>query len=159
VRELFVAKPNSVVNIGGGRGYFGFYASGDSVVNIRGREFSINGKVLDALVSNQASTITDRDVTLSGLLADGEPFSFNLNTNKHSGDGDYFNPAATLTVTLVSAVVLGDVNLDSVLDFADIPAFIAILMSGDFQAEADCNQNGALDFGDIPAFIELLLAG
>ena len=51
---------------------------------------------------------------------------------------------------------LGDVNRDGEVDFSDIPAFITVLQSGGFQAEADCDESGAVDFSDIPAFIEIL---
>ena len=61
-------------------------------------------------------------------------------------------------MTLVAPFVLGDVNQDGVVDFSDIPAFIAVLQSGEFQAESDCDQNGVVDFSDIAAFIQILLA-
>ena len=54
--------------------------------------------------------------------------------------------------------ILGDVNLDRSLDFTDIPAFISVLMNGDFQHEADIDQSGVVDFSDIPLFITLLQA-
>ena len=54
--------------------------------------------------------------------------------------------------------LLGDVNQDGVIDFGDIPAFIAILQAGDFLDEADINGDGMVDFSDIPLFIELLIA-
>ena len=59
-------------------------------------------------------------------------------------------------VTAVESVLLGDVNLDGDVTFADIPAFITVLSGGGFQAEADCDESGAVDFSDIPAFIEIL---
>ena len=37
---------------------------------------------------------------------------------------------ATLTVTLVAPIVVGDSNQDGEVTFADIPAFIAILQAG-----------------------------
>ena len=52
--------------------------------------------------------------------------------------------------------ILGDVNLDSVVDFSDIPTFIAVLTAGQFQDEADCDENGIVNFQDIPAFINIL---
>lgn len=58
-----------------------------------------------------------------------------------------------------TVLVLGDVNLDGVVDFSDIPAFIAVLAGGGggrFQAEADTNQSGSIDFGDIQPFIDIL---
>ena len=55
-------------------------------------------------------------------------------------------------------VIVGDVNQDGVVSFADIPAFIALLISGDFLEEADINGDGEVSFADIPAFIEILIA-
>ena len=55
-------------------------------------------------------------------------------------------------------VLKGDVNLDGILDFADIPPFIAVLQSGVFQADADIDCNLAVDFDDIPPFILILTA-
>ena len=52
----------------------------------------------------------------------------------------------------------GDVDMNGVVDFADIPPFIAILQSGVFQAEADCDCSTVVDFVDIPAFIGILIA-
>jgi hypothetical protein len=48
--------------------------------------------------------------------------------------------------------------LDGSVDFDDIPAFISVLIGGEFQAEADCDENGVVDFSDIPSFIEILIA-
>ena len=53
-------------------------------------------------------------------------------------------------------VELGDVNQDGDVNFLDISPFIAVLSSGDFQAEADCNQNGFVNFLDISPFIGIL---
>lgn len=57
-----------------------------------------------------------------------------------------------------SDVLLGDINLDGTITFADIPSFIAILLSGAFQAEADTNEDGSVTFEDIPPFIAILLS-
>jgi len=45
-----------------------------------------------------------------------------------------------------------------VIDFGDIPAFIAILQAGAFLDEADINGDGMVTFADIPFFIDLLVA-
>ena len=61
------------------------------------------------------------------------------------------------TITVPGGVfILGDANLDGVVDFADIPAFIAILQDGDFLDQADTNRDGMVDFSDIPSFIDIL---
>jgi len=53
-------------------------------------------------------------------------------------------------------VLKGDVDMDGDVDFDDIPAFIAVLQSGVFQAEVDCDCNTVVEFADIPAFIAIL---
>ena len=53
-------------------------------------------------------------------------------------------------------VLLGDINLSGVVDFADISPFIALLAAGQFQAEGDINQSGVVDFADISPFIAIL---
>ena len=51
---------------------------------------------------------------------------------------------------------LGDVDLSGVVDFSDIPAFIAVLQAGSMQFEADIEGDGDVDFADIPLFISIL---
>ena len=70
------------------------------------------------------------------------------------GDTQFYGLSVDFTAD--SPVLLGDVNMDGVVDFSDIPAFIAILQSGGFKAEADIDDNGVVDFADIPAFIAIL---
>ena len=156
VGDNFDAFEGSVVNISGGTVGDNFDALEGSVVNIYGSEFFIDGVELDTLLLGEAFTITDRDVTLSGLLADGEQFSFDLNSID-TFPNDHFAPDMTLTVTLGSAVpVLGDVNRDGATNFLDISPFIAVLSSGGFQVEADIDQSGSVNFLDISPFIGIL---
>ena len=164
VLDGFDAFDGSVVNISGGvvgnlagpaLQIPAFNAFGGSEVNILGSEFQIDGSQLDTLLLGEAFTITDRDVVLSGLLADGEQFSFVLLSTDLPGF-DFFSPGATLTVTLTSPVLLGDVNLDGVVDFFDIAPFITLLSNGGTQAEADINQSGEINFLDVAPFIGLL---
>jgi len=58
--------------------------------------------------------------------------------------------------TIEETVLLGDVNLDSTVNFLDISPFIALLASGGNQAEADINQDGEVNFLDISPFIRIL---
>ena len=144
---IFTVQSGGVVNISGGT--FGmFLTADDSEMNIFGAEFFIDGVELDKLTPGQAFTITDRDVTLTALLADGE--------QQFSLDKRIFSPNAMLTVTLTSPVLLGDVNIDGVVDLFDIAPFIDRLATRTFQAEADIDGSGAVDFLDIAPFIGLL---
>lgn len=59
-------------------------------------------------------------------------------------------------VTCEQDVLLGDVNLDGLINFIDIGAFINQLSTGGFQAEADVNEDGLVNFLDIAVFIGLL---
>ena len=105
---------------------------------------------------NQAFTINNRDVTLTGRLTDGEQFSFRLNS-VNVGNGE-FSPNATLTVTLEMPFIFGDVNQDGTVDFLDITPFISLLSTGGFQVEADINQSGEVNFLDVAPFIGILSA-
>lgn len=66
--------------------------------------------------------------------------------------------SASLTVDPDTMPILGDVNLDSFVNFLDIAPFISALSSGGDQLEADCNQDCAVNFLDIAPFI-LILTG
>ena len=57
---------------------------------------------------------------------------------------------------IVSPVLLGDVDLNSVVNFLDIAPFIALLTSSDYQLEADLNEDNAVNFLDISPFISAL---
>ena len=104
---IFDAEPGSVVNISGGM--FNtilpdFDAQAGSEINLFGGEFFLDGVFLDSsLTLGQPFTIFDRDVTLSGRLADGFAFSFDLNSTDNLTE-DFFDPDATLTVTFVGVV-------------------------------------------------------
>lgn len=95
------AFEGSVVNISGGT-VENVMAFTGSEVNLMGTEFFIDGVPLRTLVPGQAFGITDRDATLSGLLADGSSFDFELLDEYPFHDVHFalIAPNATLTVTL-----------------------------------------------------------
>lgn len=104
------------------------------------------GQIDDGLISREI------DVPL-GYLNDGQNqvrFTF-------TGAG-FLSSTALVVTTAPNSFLLGDVNLDGTVDFADIPAFIALLQSGAFQGEADINLDGVVDFADIPLFIDILIS-
>ena len=57
----------------------------------------------------------------------------------------------------VATTLLGDCDQDGDVDFADVPALVALLISRTFLAEADCDQDGDVDFSDVPVFVSILL--
>ena len=58
--------------------------------------------------------------------------------------------------TVATSTLIGDVNLDGMINFLDISPFIGVLSMTEFQAEADINEDGEVNFSDISPFIILL---
>jgi hypothetical protein len=113
--DRFDAFDGSTVNISGGTVGDRFTALNGSSVNLFGTEFVLDGiDITASLITNVPLAITDRDITLSGLFADGSPFSFDLNSTI-TGE-DLFDPLALLSVTLVRP---GDFDGNLVVDGAD----------------------------------------
>ena len=53
-------------------------------------------------------------------------------------------------------ILLGDVNQDGEVNLLDVGPFVALLSSGEFQAEADMNQDGSVNLLDIEMFVAAL---
>ena len=83
-------------------------------------------------------------------------FQFNLSDEAIPGATGQFLRLIIQYDVVDSPVLLGDVNLDGVVDFLDISPFIALLSNGGFQEEADLDLNGSVDFLDISPFIAAL---
>ena len=64
--------------------------------------------------------------------------------------------SATVELESIPGVLLGDVNLDGIVNFFDILPFISVLSADEFQLEADLNQDCEVNFFDIPFFITFL---
>ena len=78
-------------------------------------------------------------------------------------DAIVFHEDGTLTdqeldglFAIADPALLGDVNLDDAVTFADIFPFIQILSNSSYQNEADFDQNGFVNFLDISPFIVAL---
>ena len=99
---------------------------------------------------------TDTSFHDSSLLAAGDPLAVDAD-----GNASRFHALNGIQIvgdfpTGPRPVLLGDANIDCVVDFFDITWFIRVLSSGTFQAEADMDGNGVVDFFDIQPFIEIL---
>ena len=55
--------------------------------------------------------------------------------------------------------VLGDVNLDGIVDLLDVAPFVAIIQSGEFVSQADTNLDCEVDLQDVASFVALLTGG
>ncbi len=75
-----------------------------------------------------------------------------------NGEMELDNIEIVANVIPASSFLLGDVDQNEVVNFADIAPFIALLQNGAFLEEADINEDGVVDFADISPFIDLLTA-
>jgi len=105
--------------------------------------------VVDELIYDDLSPWPDADGTGQVLERDDLFANGNFATS-------WIGAAAT-PGEFESQFLLGDADQNGVVDFADIPSFIAILQAGTYLEEADINGDGVVDFADIPGFIQLLI--
>ena len=131
-------------------------ASGELEVAV---DFIENGSSLGTLNFTDTSPATLEFGTLA-FGASSEAFGLSNDPGEPSNGIDISNVTITFGTAaepeLEPDVLKGDVNLDGVVNFLDIPAFIAVLQGGTFQAEADCDCSTFVNFIDIPAFIGIL---
>lgn len=122
---------------------------------------------LDRLkISHVIHTLASWDATLldtaaergSGFLYVTDDIFLNVATdNPYDTLASYWSEfVADLQAHNAAVVLLGDVNLDGMVNFLDITPFIRVLADGGFLAQADCDQSGEVDFLDISVFIRIL---
>jgi hypothetical protein len=107
------------------------------------------------------TSLADQD----SLLLDGafEPSVFGVN---EEGDlvfefTDGMGRLTTGNVKYVTGpdVVLGDVNLDTMVNGLDVDPFVDVLLNGPFQAEADMNLDGVVNGLDVDPFVAAVVGG
>ena len=96
-------------------------------------------------------TITARSGTLTGTLVDGQSVSFNLSN---------FDAASIVTVSVPEPeVILGDVNDDGMVTFADIGPLFQLIFDPEapFNAvNADVNEDGMITFADVAPLFDII---
>lgn len=157
-----------------------FFVGFDNVGNNQGIDVSENGNiVLDDLgplsVPTIPANLTVRFTNITDFNA-GSSFDYEVFLDGNSlvtgggafsgTDENYFVISSNFSnevflgsfsvSTLSSPLILGDVNLDGVVDFFDIAPFIEVLTAGEVQAEADIDMDGFVGFLDIQPFINIL---
>ena len=132
--------------------------------------------------SARIATVTSGANSVTLAYNSNDPIPGGANANNSGGVGQFVigtftatGPTETFTLSVpdgqgglqVNAiqvrnvsqpVLLGDVNLDGIVNFFDIAPFIAVLVEGRYQVEADINMCGVVDFFQIQPFIDLLRA-
>jgi hypothetical protein len=129
-----------------------------------------NGSSLELVAAEGRMADFDPDPAVQDLKTIGGPGIGWLSITSYGGFNQQstgFNDRGQLIYNLrasggdaafiLTVAVLGDVNLDGVVDFQDISPFIGLLINGTYQVEADTNEDGVVDFQDIAHFVDLLV--
>ncbi len=105
---------------------------------------------LNSNLDDDLRLLVTREVRFDGEAADRDDGAVRFDS---LDDVDGLGPQLILEL---ETILLGDANLDGMVNFQDIAPFISLLGSGDFLAQADVNEDGGVDFLDISPFIGLL---
>ena len=101
-------ESGGVLNVAGGdfggtfaAGFAGIDILDGGTINFTGSEFFINGEAIDT--AGGVFVIADRDVALTGTLADGSDINFTLNSTRALNDNfsNLFEAGSTVTVTVI----------------------------------------------------------
>ena len=68
----------------------------------------------------------------------------------------FVNPNGEARGYMIPEVLVGDVNLDGLINLLDVPAFIDAIQGPGFIDEADINRDGVMDLLDVAPFVVLL---
>jgi hypothetical protein len=141
-------------------GTYQLYIQSDTDSNYSTQTLLSNATIGDTFpyrvdVASDIVNVYFRNANNTGGMAGNDIFVDDIYINPSASD--LSTPAGVGTCS--TGTLKGDVDLSGMVDFSDIPAFIAVLQSGGFQAEADCDCSGVVNFSDIPAFIAILQGG
>ncbi len=67
-----------------------------------------------------------------------------------------YTTSSVFVVAFENTVLLGDLNLDGVVNLLDVAPFVSLIIANDFQMEGDINGDGLVNLLDVEPFIDLL---
>jgi hypothetical protein len=117
--------------------------------------------------SSDASSLAEANLTASSSLAPTESLSlgsaYDTGVDAQDVAFTYVTPSGILLEGAVEYVsspfLLGDVNLDTVVNGLDVDPFVDVLLNGPFQIEADMNQDGEVNGLDVDPFVAAVVGG
>ena len=156
--------PAATFSSGDGAGLL-FGASSDGITNMTPAAGDLGLGQIQFVNASVPAGASENLLTVNLLIDTGTAvageYTISLSTDGQSSISSTSNFDQTFTstlgtLTLADPVLLGDVNLDGVVNFLDISPFISLLAVSGMQAEADTNQDGMVNFLDISPFITIL---
>ena len=149
-----------------------FRALPNSVVNIFGTDFAIDGVPITGLTLNTPSVRFERDMTLSGTLRDGSTFSNFLDSMTPISQLD-FGPfddledlesvpgfaSTTATINVILVPAIGDFDADGDIDGEDVDFYIGNLnqpATGEF-TQLDLDGDGDVTIADFDLHVTTLV--
>ena len=84
------------------------------------------------------------------------PIDLELSFFECCGNGFHDQEFISGAITLINDSLLGDVNLDGLVNLLDVAPFVELVSSGEFQFEADINGDGVVNLLDVAPLVELL---
>ena len=116
-----------------------------------------NYSISSAQLVNDIQAIVDGNLVNYGFLMKANTNVLGSAARVTSREGG--NPARLIIDIDGGDVLLGDINLDGVVNLQDVAPFVALLTSGQFQAEGDINGDGVVSLTDVAPFVALLSGG
>lgn len=98
-----------------------------------------------------------------GGFSNGGGFELNGTIGQHDASQEMTGGGFSLTggfwTSVQDQILLGDVNMDGMVNLLDVAPFIDAISAGTYIPEADVNQDGAVNLLDVSPFIEILAGG
>jgi hypothetical protein len=141
----FYAHSGSETNFSGGQLGVIWLEAG-SVINVFGRDFTLNNEPIAEISSDEPYTLTSRSGNLQGLLVDDTPVNIGLSSSPR-----FPRPMdGTIVLHLVPAdYLVGDFNIDGSVNAADYTTWRNMLgQTVTPGSGADANFDGRIDRGD-----------
>ena len=140
-------------------GMAGDFVIGTFVADDTGSQaFSMNATRGNSFGLDPADPENTQEIIEADQFILGESIDIGANDPPASASGGQtqINAMQLRNISDVTGGILGDSNVDGMVDFDDIAPFIGFLASGDFQFQSDIDGNLVVDFDDIAGFITIL---
>ena len=143
--RIYVYAGNGIAEIADANDEFPLVATSDDILQLGPIEVPLNVLPIQSALEQRTGFL---GFQLRGSV-DRSQFGFEASEFP-------FEPEPAMLSLTLSGPILGDTNIDGVVNFSDISPFITVLSTDGFLEQADCNEDGEVTFLDIAPFIAIL---